>query len=120
MDGFLTQTLTMLGFQLPELLACVAGAAMLWTGAPRVPGRPLALAGMLTLLAAALLRLATSIGQTWLIHNAAAEGYASLSGRLAMFSALGILLGIASAVGLVLLVWGACKAMRAAAASRAA
>jgi len=37
-----------------------------------------------------------------------------------MFSALGILLGIASAVGLVLLVWGACKAMRAAAASRAA
>ena len=53
MDGFLTQLLTMLGYQLPELLACVAGVAMLLMWAPAAPGRPLALAGTGLMLAAA-------------------------------------------------------------------
>lgn len=113
-SGFFAQMLTMLGFQLPELLACVAGLAMLWMWAPAAPGRSLALAGTITLLGASLLRLAASAGQAWMIQSSAADGYASLSERIAAFSALGMLLSVASAVGLVMMVWGACKAMQAA------
>lgn len=112
MDGFLTQLLTMLGYQLPELLACVAGVAMLlW--APAAPGRSLALAGTGLMLAATVLRGAMSAWQAWLIHSVA-DGYASISGMMSLFSAIGMLLGVLSAAGLVMLAWGASKAMQAA------
>ena len=113
MDGFLTQLLTMLGYQLPELLACVAGAAMLAMWAPPVPGRKLALAGIALMLLTTLLRGVTSVWQAWVI-NSATDGYASLSGMMGLFSAFGMLLGVISAAGLVMLAWGACKAMQAA------
>lgn len=88
MDGFLTQLLTMLGYQLPELLACVAGVAMLLMWAPAAPGRPLALAGTGLMLAAAVLRGAMSAWQAWLIHSAA-DGYASISGMMSLFGVVG-------------------------------
>lgn len=113
MDGFLTQLLTMLGYQLPELLACVAGIAMLAMWVPAAPGRKLALAGVALMLVTTLLRVAMSVWQAWLINNTA-DGHASLSGMMSLFGAFGMLLSVVSAVGLVLLVWGACKAMQAA------
>ncbi|HEY0861718.1 hypothetical protein MUU77_01535 [Pseudoxanthomonas sp. F37] len=113
MDGFLTQLLTMLGYQLPELLACVAGVAMLSMWAPAAPGRSLALAGTGLMLAATVLRGAMSAWQAWMIHSAA-DGYASISGMMSLFGAIGMLLGVLSAVGLVMLAWGASKAMQAA------
>ena len=112
MDGFLTQVLNMLGYQLPELLACVAGVAMLTMWTPTVPGRKLALAGTAVMLVVTLMRGAMSVWQAWLINNAA-DGYASISGMMTLFGALGMLLSVVSAVGLVMLVWGACKAMQA-------
>ncbi|MBD9437692.1 hypothetical protein IB223_16465 [Pseudoxanthomonas sp. PXM03] len=103
----------MLGYQLPELLACVAGVAMLAMWVPAAPGRKLALAGVALMLVTTLLRVAMSVWQAWLINNTA-DGYASLSGMMSLFGAFGMLLSVVSAVGLVLLVWGACKAMQAA------
>ncbi|PPJ42887.1 MULTISPECIES: hypothetical protein [unclassified Pseudoxanthomonas] len=113
MDGFLTQLLTMLGYQLPELLACVAGVAMLLMWAPAAPGRTLALAGTGLMLAATILRGAMSVWQAWLIHSAA-DGYSAISGMMSLFGAVGMLLGVVSAAGLVMLAWGASKAMQAA------
>ena len=112
MDGFLTQMLTMLGYQLPELLACVAGAAMLAMWAPPAPGRKLALAGISLMLLTTLLRGVMSVWQAWVINNAT-DGYASVSGMMGLFSAVGMLIGVVSAGGLVMLAWGACKAMQA-------
>ncbi|MEL1266301.1 hypothetical protein [Pseudoxanthomonas putridarboris] len=109
MDGFVAQLLTLLGFQLPELLACVAGLAMLWMWTPAAPGRALAIGGMAAILGAALLRLVMSVTQVWMIHHA--EGGYSMSGGFALFSAVGMLLGVLSSAGLVMLAWGACKAM---------
>lgn len=112
MDGFLTQLLTMLGYQLPELLACVAGVAMLAMWVPAAPGRKLALAGTSVMLLTTLLRGVMSVWQAWLI-NSNTDSYSSLSGMMSLFGAFGMLLGVVSAVGLVLLAWGACKAMQA-------
>ena len=36
-----------------------------------------------------------------------------MSGMMTVFGAVGMLLSVVSAVGLVMLVWGACKAMQA-------
>lgn len=116
MDAFATQLLTLLGYQLPDLLACIAGLAMLWMWAPPAPGRSLAIAGMGVLLGSALLRLLLSVVQAWMIHHADG-GYASLSGTFALFSAISMLLGVVSAAGLVMLAWGGSKAMQAARAS---
>lgn len=112
MDGFLTQLLTMIGYQLPELLACVAGLAMLGMWAPAVQGRKLAMAGLALMLLVTLMRGVMSVWQAWVINNAA-DGYASISGMMGLFSAFGMLMGVASAAGLVMLTWGACKAMQA-------
>ena len=65
------------------------------------------------MLATAVLRGAMSAWQAWLIHSAA-DGYASISGMMSLFSAVGMLLGVVSAAGLVMLAWGASKAMQAA------
>lgn len=111
MDGFLTQLLTMLGYQLPDLLACVAGVAMLAMWAPAAPGRKLALAGAALMLLTTLLRGVMGVWQAWMI-NSTTDGYAALSGAMGLFGAVGMLLGIVSAAGLVMLIWGACKAMQ--------
>ena len=65
------------------------------------------------MLAAAVLRGAMSAWQAWLIHSAA-DGYASISGMMSLFGAVGMLLGVVSAAGLVMLAWGASQAMQAA------
>jgi hypothetical protein len=111
MDGFLTQMLTMLGYQLPELLACTGGVAMMAMWAPPVPGRKLALAGLVVMLLTTLLRGVMSVWQAWMINNAA-DGYSALSGMMTVFAAVGMLLSVVSAAGLVMLAWGACKAMQ--------
>lgn len=111
MDGLVTQLLTMLGYQLPELLACVAGTAMLAMWAPPAPGRKLALAGISLMLLTTLLRGVMSVWQAWVI-NSATDGHASISGMMSLFGAVGMLLGVVSAAGLAILVWGASKAMQ--------
>ncbi len=45
MEGLIPYLLTMLGYQLPGLLAAAGALAMLWSWAPPAPGRQLALAG---------------------------------------------------------------------------
>lgn len=119
MDVFVTQFLTLLGYHLPELLACIAGMAMLSIWTSTGPGRALAISGMAVLLGSAVLRLLLSVTQTWLIYSAQ-DGYESVSGMLAVFGAASMLLAVASAAGLVLLAWGASKAMRAASRDRVA
>ena len=110
-DGFLTQVLTMLGYQLHELLACVAGTAMLAMLAPPAPGRKWALAGVALMLLTTLLRGVMSVWQAWVINHAT-DGYASVSSMMGLFSAFGMLMGVISAAGLVILAWGTCKAMQ--------
>jgi len=117
-DGFLAQRLTMLGYQLPDLLACVAGVAMLAMWAPAAPGRKLALAGAALMLLTTLLRGVMGVWQAWMINNAT-DGYAALGSAMSLFGAVGMLLGVVSAIGLVMLIWGACQAMQAGAAARA-
>ena len=111
MDGFIAQILTLLAYHLPELLACIVGMVMLSMRTSASPGRMLAASGMLLLLGSAVLRLALSLTQAWMIHDAR-NVYDSVSGILAVFGAASMLLAVASAVGLVLLVWGASRAMR--------
>ncbi|MCF7222225.1 hypothetical protein [Marilutibacter chinensis] len=111
MDGFLVQALTMLGYQLPNLLACTAGLALLtvWTSA--APGRALAIGGVGMMLGASMLSAIMGIAQTWLIHGSQGS-YQSMSGMLGIFGAVSLLLNLASAIGLAMLAWGACQAMR--------
>jgi len=115
MDGFSSQLLATLGYQFPELLAGAVGLAMLSLWAPASPGRALALGGVATILIAAMLRLAMSVGQAWMIYSTI-DGYSGMAGTFALFSAFSMLLGVLSSAGLVMLAWGACKAMQAAAA----
>lgn len=112
MDGFVTSLLTMAAYQLPELLAAAAALAMLriW-GASGAPGRKLAVAGALVILAASLLRLGVAVFQTWLIYRANEHGMGMAGTGMALVSAMGMLLSVASAAGLGLLGWGAAKAM---------
>ncbi|TWH16055.1 MULTISPECIES: hypothetical protein [Pseudoxanthomonas] len=115
-----TQLLTMLAYQLPELLAASLVLALLRirtrTGAP---GRRLAVAGALVVLLASLLRLLASLGQGWVLARGMAGGGESLGTWLALYSAAVMLFALASAVGLALLGWGALRAISAAGARAA-
>lgn len=114
MEPFLIQLLTVVGYQLPELLACGAALALLWMWAqPAAPGRTLALWGTGLLLGSAVLRLLASVFQAWNIHHMPEGGYESMQGLFMVISALTMLFGLVSSAGLVLLAWGAAKAMRA-------
>ena len=68
--------------------------------------------GISLMLLTTLLRGVMSVWQAWVINNAT-DGYASVSGMMGLFSAVGMLIGVVSAAGLVMLAWGACKAMQA-------
>lgn len=113
MEPFLIQLLTMVGYQMPELLACCAALALLWMWTQPAPGRTLALWGTGLLLGSAVLRLLASVFQTWNIHHMPEGGYESMQGFFMVISALTMLFGLVSSVGLVLLAWGAARAMRA-------
>ena len=112
MDSFLVSALTTLGYSFPELLACGIALAMLWTAAR--PGKPrrLGLTGIGLMLACALLQLALGFYQSWMIQ-AASTGTATDLGTI--FARLGIvrmLVNCVSLAGLVMIVWGLCRATR--------
>ncbi|WP_246193455.1 hypothetical protein [Pseudoxanthomonas suwonensis] len=108
----LTQALTMLAYQLPELLAASLVLALLRTRTPAgAHGRRLAVAGAAVVLVASLLRLLAGFGQAWLITGGVAAMSGSLGTWLALYSAAALLLSVASAVGLALLGWGAVRAI---------
>ena len=111
-DGFIFQAVTMLGYHLPDLLASATALALLWGWTSAAPGRALALAGAAMVLASSLLRAAASVGQSWIIYNNDGS-YDSISAMITMFSAVGVLLSLVWAAGLVMLALGACQAMRA-------
>lgn len=111
MDALPIQMLTVVAYHLPHLLACAVALALLWMWTQPSPGRPLALWGAGLLLGSALLQLALSLVQTLHIHRMAESG--SGPGSLfAIISAANMLTGVIASVGLVLLAWGASKAMR--------
>jgi hypothetical protein len=113
MEGFFTQALVMMGYRLPELLAVITGIVLLLGAPASAPGRGQALTGISMILGAALLGMATSVWQAWLIHSAAEGGYSSLGGMMTLIGVLSMVLSVVAAVGLVLLAWGAAKAMKA-------
>src|SRR5690606_32963051 len=104
----LTQALTMLAYQLPELLAASLVLALLRTRTPAgAHGRRLGGAGGGGVLVASLLPLLAGFGQARLITGGMAAMSGSLGTWLALYSAPVLLLSVASAVGLALLGWGA-------------
>lgn len=116
LDFGLGHFITLVIHQLPWLLACGAALSLLWPRtAPPVAGQTMALAGVGVLLGATLLRLVSSSIQGWMLARLVDHGQA-FSDSAVLASALkvsGVLLGLASAVGLFLLALGAARAMRA-------
>jgi MFS-type transporter involved in bile tolerance (Atg22 family) len=111
MDGMFPLLLSLL-YPMPALLAAVAALAWLLQKAPaQAPGRRQALAGAGLMLAASLGHVLLSATRTWMLHQASMEGSSSLLGLVSLFSTLGLLLGLCSAVGIALLGWGAAQAM---------
>lgn len=111
MDALAIQLLTIAAYHLPHLLACAAAVALLWAWAQPSPGRALALWGAGLLFGSALLQLALSLFQANHIHRMTESG-ASPGSLFAIISAANLLTSVIGSVGLVLLAWGASKAMR--------
>jgi hypothetical protein len=110
MDGMGMQLLTMAGYQLPELMAAVVALAMLWTSARPGPARNKGLAGAGLILFASVCGLGMSVLQAWMFSS---NGTATdLQQFFALMGAVGILLNLMLAAGLVLIVWGLCQATR--------
>ena len=111
MDSFLITGLTMVGYQLPELLATIFALLMFAVWTPAAPGRSLARTGSVVMLGAALLRGVVSFAQAWAIHHSAETGAASMGTMMSVFGALSMLLTLIGVAGFVLIVLGARKAM---------
>ncbi|MBD9368489.1 hypothetical protein [Xanthomonas sp. XNM01] len=109
MDAYLPYLLTMLGHLLPQLLATIAVLVLLWSWAPVAPGRAHALAGASIMVAACVLRGIAAGIQAWLTF-----GTASAMALMPLLAGVNILFSVMEAVGVVLLGWGAVKAMQAA------
>ncbi len=108
----LTHILTVLAYQLPELLAASLVLAMLRTRTRAgAPGRRLAVAGAALVLVSGLLRLGVGAGQAWFLARALETMQESVATWLAAYSAVMLLLSVVSAVGLGMLGWGALKAI---------
>ena len=112
MDALPIQMLTVAAYHLPHLLACAVALALLWMWTQASPGRAQALWGSGLLLGSALLQLALGLVQALHIHRMAESG-GTPGSIFAIISAGNLLLGVIASVGLVLLAWGASKAMRA-------
>lgn len=112
MDSFLISALTTLGYSFPELLACGIALAMLWTAAR--PGKPrqLGLIGVGLMLACALLQFALGLYQSWMIQAASAGTGTELTAVFARIGIVRILVNCVSLAGLVVIVWGLCRATR--------
>lgn len=107
MESLIPYLLTMLAYQLPGLLAAAGALAMLWSWAPPAPGRHPALAGSGLLLGSGLLHTLLDVGQAMVMFRGAGA-------PLTLFNIANIVLNIAAAVGVVMLAWGASRAMQAA------
>lgn len=113
MDTFLIPALTTLGYAFPELLACGVALAMLWSAAR--PGKPrqLGLIGVGLMLACAVLQLVVGLYQNWVISSSTAVDSAARIGTMfAWLGAVRLLINCVSLAGLVMIVWGLCKAAR--------
>ena len=112
MDSFLIPALTTLGYSFPELLACGIALAMLWTAAR--PGKPrqLGLIGAGLMLVCAVLQLALGLYQSWVIQAANAGAATEISMIFARLGVVRMLVNCVSLAGLVMIVWGLCKATR--------
>jgi hypothetical protein len=110
MDGMGMQLLTMAGYQLPELIAAAVALAMLWTSARPGPARSKGLLGVGMTLFAAICSLGMSVLQAWMYSNS--DTATGLQQVFAVMGAVGMLLNLLFAVGLVLIVWGLCQATR--------
>jgi hypothetical protein len=113
MDGLGMQLLTMAGYQLPELIAALVALALLWTSAHPGAARTYGMAGVGLVLFAGICRFAMSVLQTWTISNATVVS--DMQHLFAVMGIVGMLLNALSAAGLVLIVWGMCRATRPAA-----
>ena len=114
MDGMGMQLLTMAGYQLPELIAALVALALLWTSAHPGAARTYGMAGIGLVLFAGICRFGMSVLQAWTVSNATVVS--DMQHLFAVLGIAGILLNALSAVGLVLTVWGLCRATRPAAA----
>lgn len=111
MDSILLQSLSMLAYQIPELLVALWAVLQfgLWT--PAVPGRGLARIAAWLMLAACLLRGVLSVLQVVAIQHAQDVG-SEIATRLSLLSAASMLVNLVFVAGLVLLILGARQAMR--------
>jgi hypothetical protein len=110
MDTWVPQILSMLGYQLPLLLASVIALVMLWSGARAGLPRTLGLSGIGLILLTELIRLALALLQVWLMRPDAGRDYTDMQSVFQIVSIVHILLSLLFSGGLVLIVWGLCKA----------
>ena len=112
MDSLLIPALTTLGYSLPELLACGVALAMLWTSARAGKPRQLGLIGIGLMFACALVQLALGLYQNWVIHSLAGDSAAHIGTIFAQLGIVRLLVNCVSLAGLLMVVWGLCKATR--------
>lgn len=110
MDGMGMQLLTMVGYQLPELIAALVALALLWTSAQSGPARSKGIAGVGLVLFSVICRFGVSVLQTWMLQQR--DAVLNLQHFFAAMGIAGMLLNVLSAAGLVLIVWGLCQATR--------
>ena len=102
----------MLGYSFPELLACGIALAMLWTAARPGKARQLGLIGTGMMLACAVLQLGLGLYQAWVTQAANAGTATEIGVFFARLGVVRMLINCVSLAGLVMIVWGLCKATR--------
>lgn len=112
MEGSLMRALTSLGYALPELLACGAALALLWSSAQ--PGRPrrLGLWGAGLMLGCAVLQLGIGFYQAWMIERMQGESAVGLTRMFALLGGVRLLVNCVSLSGFLMVAWGLCQATR--------
>ncbi|MET0893086.1 MAG: hypothetical protein ABWY01_05905 [Pseudoxanthomonas sp.] len=112
MQGSLTQMLTVLGYALPELLACGVALALLWSSAQRGKARDHGLWGAGLMLVCAVLQLGIGFYQAWMIDSMQGDSAIGMSRMFALVGAVRLLVNCVSLAGFVLVVWALCQATR--------
>lgn len=110
MDSLLISSLNTLGYAVPELLACGIALGLLWIRAQPGKARQWGLAGAGLMLACALMQLAVGLYQNTMIHAMQGGSATDLGRLLALLSGVRLLVNCLSLAGLVMIVWGLCKA----------
>lgn len=110
MDSFLIPALTTFGYSFPEMLACGIALALLWTRAKPGKARQLGLIGTGLMLACAVLQLVLGLYQNWMIHAMQAGTANDIDRWFALLGGVRLLISCVSLAGLLMLVWGLCKA----------